>query len=240
MRLRVSRLTTGLPRKARDTVGCETPARNAMSNEVGFSCMNRGVNFAAPSGSDHGRGRQGKATARARCCAQTMKSRRYKFKKSHTVAGQPQGSVSKAALGKSVSPNRATHLDAGQRNTRRFSGQVERGEQTATGIEATECQDRFGGVDEFEIARDQQGKRFAPLEQAAKAVQGRGGIAFLRRHRQLPVLVRHRQPGRHVREARSFARIPRSEEHTSELQSHSDLVCRLLLEKKKKKYKTST
>src|SRR5438034_8702331 len=30
---------------------------------------------------------------------------------------------------------------------------------------------------------------------------------------------------------------PRSEEHTSELQSHSDLVCRLLLEKKKKKKK---
>src|SRR5260221_14756987 len=31
-----------------------------------------------------------------------------------------------------------------------------------------------------------------------------------------------------------FARNPaRSEEHTSELQSHSDLVCRLLLEKKK-------
>src|SRR5438034_5550527 len=29
-------------------------------------------------------------------------------------------------------------------------------------------------------------------------------------------------------------RIARSEEHTSELQSHSDLVCRLLLEKKKK------
>src|SRR5438132_6584813 len=31
----------------------------------------------------------------------------------------------------------------------------------------------------------------------------------------------------------------RSEEHTSELQSHSDLVCRLLLEKKKKKQKMS-
>src|SRR5438132_10263922 len=30
-------------------------------------------------------------------------------------------------------------------------------------------------------------------------------------------------------------REDRSEEHTSELQSHSDLVCRLLLEKKKKK-----
>src|SRR5436190_9745985 len=33
--------------------------------------------------------------------------------------------------------------------------------------------------------------------------------------------------------------IERSEEHTSELQSHSDLVCRLLLEKKKKNSSTS-
>ena len=32
--------------------------------------------------------------------------------------------------------------------------------------------------------------------------------------------------------------IDRSEEHTSELQSHSDLVCRLLLEKKKKNHTT--
>src|SRR2546421_8796624 len=34
-----------------------------------------------------------------------------------------------------------------------------------------------------------------------------------------------------------ISRIMRSEEHTSELQSRSDLVCRLLLEKKKKKDK---
>src|SRR5436190_18097292 len=38
--------------------------------------------------------------------------------------------------------------------------------------------------------------------------------------------------------------LHRSEEHTSELQSHSDLVCRLLLEKKKKEtnivYATTT
>src|SRR6266496_6448651 len=33
------------------------------------------------------------------------------------------------------------------------------------------------------------------------------------------------------------ARAPRSEEHTSELQSRRDLVCRLLLEKKKKRAK---
>src|SRR5438034_2929184 len=39
------------------------------------------------------------------------------------------------------------------------------------------------------------------------------------------------------RNGRTAASCPRSEEHTSELQSHSDLVCRLLLEKKKKKKK---
>src|SRR5438132_8404188 len=49
--------------------------------------------------------------------------------------------------------------------------------------------------------------------------------------------LRHlaRDPGRD-RGARLFRRPrpgSRSEEHTSELQSHSDLVCRLLLEKKK-------
>src|SRR5438132_10815616 len=42
-----------------------------------------------------------------------------------------------------------------------------------------------------------------------------------------------RQRGAHLSER--DRRRERSEEHTSELQSHSDLVCRLLLEKKKKK-----
>src|SRR5437773_8454718 len=42
--------------------------------------------------------------------------------------------------------------------------------------------------------------------------------------------ARHERP--HPRDA---SRPDRSEEHTSELQSHHDLVCRLLLEKKKKK-----
>src|SRR5436190_7784792 len=35
-----------------------------------------------------------------------------------------------------------------------------------------------------------------------------------------------------MEEHREISRAGRSEEHTSELQSHSDLVCRLLLEKK--------
>src|SRR5256886_8837587 len=37
-----------------------------------------------------------------------------------------------------------------------------------------------------------------------------------------------------------YPRAMRSEEHTSELQSQSNLVCRLLLEKKKKKNNTLT
>src|SRR3712207_8071485 len=40
---------------------------------------------------------------------------------------------------------------------------------------------------------------------------------------------------RRVRRGRARHRAPRSEEHTSELQSRQYLVCRLLLEKKKKK-----
>src|SRR5438034_3672199 len=42
----------------------------------------------------------------------------------------------------------------------------------------------------------------------------------------------------HNPNADTHSQVPtpdRSEEHTSELQSHSDLVCRLLLEKKKKR-----
>src|SRR2546430_8137422 len=45
--------------------------------------------------------------------------------------------------------------------------------------------------------------------------------------------LRHRGAGRQI-----LHRDGRSEEHTSELQSQSNLVCRLLLEKKKKKKKT--
>src|SRR5256885_7741900 len=42
--------------------------------------------------------------------------------------------------------------------------------------------------------------------------------------------------GRHLCQPRHRARSYRSEEHTSELQSPCNLVCRLLLEKKKRRY----
>src|SRR5262252_10365424 len=50
------------------------------------------------------------------------------------------------------------------------------------------------------------------------------------RSRPCPAKTPARRPGLRLTSA-----LPRSEEHTSELQSHSDLVCRLLLEKKKKR-----
>src|SRR5438034_8667705 len=51
--------------------------------------------------------------------------------------------------------------------------------------------------------------------------------------------VGDRRPGAHSRPVGSAGhRHERSEEQTSELQSHSDLVCRLLLEKKKKRNQT--
>src|SRR5437667_7243357 len=43
----------------------------------------------------------------------------------------------------------------------------------------------------------------------------------------------------HLSRLHASPAIERSEEHTSELQSHHDLVCRLLLEKKKEEYITS-
>src|SRR5438034_7006325 len=46
-----------------------------------------------------------------------------------------------------------------------------------------------------------------------------------------------RLEGLQHRKVRGGRAVRRSEEHTSELQSHSDLVCRLLLEKKKKQRK---
>src|SRR5690606_40199187 len=49
---------------------------------------------------------------------------------------------------------------------------------------------------------------------------------------------RRRRPAGSRRFRMAAARLLRSEEHTSEFQSRENLVCRLLLEKKKKKTKT--
>src|SRR2546428_9012070 len=61
-------------------------------------------------------------------------------------------------------------------------------------------------------------------------------IYTLSLHDALPICPLH-APGRHLEEPAALVERlvvdHRSEEHTSELQSRSDLVCRLLLEKKK-------
>src|SRR5882672_5469209 len=62
-------------------------------------------------------------------------------------------------------------------------------------------------------------------------------IYTLSLHDALPISTtcqRARSAAGTARHARTSSRVTRSEEHTSELQPHSDLVCRLLLEKKKK------
>src|SRR5438105_15238235 len=70
-------------------------------------------------------------------------------------------------------------------------------------------------------------------------------IYTLSLHDALPICRRgSRRQARRCDHALGSARVPRaparrSEEHTSELQSRVDLVCRLLLEKKKKKERKS-
>src|SRR5438034_2043819 len=54
-----------------------------------------------------------------------------------------------------------------------------------------------------------------------------------RLHRRDRSLLGRGDPLLQLAHLRGEGRLIRSEEHTSELQSHSDLVCRLLLEKKK-------
>src|SRR3712207_8258803 len=69
----------------------------------------------------------------------------------------------------------------------------------------------------------------------SRLARRRPGARARPRRREGPVILRRaplrRRPRRAVR-----VRLRRSEEHTSELQSRQYLVCRLLLEKKKKIY----
>src|SRR5688572_31931850 len=56
----------------------------------------------------------------------------------------------------------------------------------------------------------------------------------------VPLLVGFRRDLAFHQQLGKFAALRRSEEHTSELQSQSNLVCRLLLEKKKKVTQNTT
>src|SRR5206468_5524669 len=85
----------------------------------------------------------------------------------------------------------------------------------------------------FRSPRQMDGGGPAPPRPAPRGVPERTGQRSrspARRTGSSPSTARRRPPGR----PRSSRAGPlRSEEHTSELQSRSDLVCRLLLEKKK-------
>src|SRR3712207_8516208 len=75
----------------------------------------------------------------------------------------------------------------------------------------------------------------------ALPISAQEGCPFLQRRRQQRQVpprvsrrVRFRLDPRHAEPSGPAAPVSRSEEHTSELQSRQYLVCRLLLEKKKK------
>src|SRR5205814_10497792 len=86
----------------------------------------------------------------------------------------------------------------------------------------------------------------APTEIYTLSLHDALPISLHPRHRDAAPLPRRRRPAHPLADARAPAaagarrrtrqgdRRPRSEEHTSELQSLRHLVCRLLLEKKKK------
>src|SRR2546427_12799464 len=80
----------------------------------------------------------------------------------------------------------------------------------------------LGDAQDF-LDRRQPLARAAPAVHAQRDHPGRDGV--------LPDVAR-RRPTQH-QAARVLGDRERSEEHTSELQSQSNLVCRLLLEKKK-------
>src|SRR2546430_15107922 len=74
----------------------------------------------------------------------------------------------------------------------------------------------------------------SPLEEAARLSRRLGNRVLLKREDLQPVFS-FKLRGAYNRIAHlSEASARRSEEHTSELQSQSNLVCRLLLEKKKR------
>src|SRR5438034_7776641 len=80
-----------------------------------------------------------------------------------------------------------------------------------------------------------QGNHAAPAD---ASLNGQRGILFLPpkspdKEKWNGVRMSSSDPGIEARTG--FPSVKRSEEHTSELQSHSDLVCRLLLEKKNNK-----
>src|SRR5690348_18162630 len=78
-----------------------------------------------------------------------------------------------------------------------------------------------------------------PYTTLFRSGEGEGAVRGAGRHEQREGQVERarRRPLPEVEEEPEAQAAPRSEEHTSELQSPVPLVCRLLLEKKKKKTK---
>src|SRR5690349_23247319 len=86
------------------------------------------------------------------------------------------------------------------------------------------------------IVRAEKRGTIKPGDTLIEATSGNTGIALamaaaIRGYRMVLIMPEHLSV-----ERRAVMKAFRSEEHTSELQSRRDLVCRLLLEKKKERY----
>src|SRR2546426_4756737 len=76
--------------------------------------------------------------------------------------------------------------------------------------------------------------RLAAVTATASLATHAAGEPFVARREVFEYLLDHPEFAAHLTRTLRIARYRRSEEHTSELQSPCNLVCRLLLEKKKK------
>src|SRR5256886_2872461 len=114
-------------------------------------------------------------------------------------------------------------------------------------VRSLQAQDRSGEADRRElepeahalernlVLRGESGRRDLALDPAvSEAARDQDAVRVLEASRPLFLQVDRFDPFQFHVDARRRARMmERSEEHTSELQSQSNLVCRLLLEKKK-------
>src|SRR2546427_1052085 len=122
------------------------------------------------------------------------------------------------------------------RSHRRLTSAFERSKKASLGCDLTgarrvlERRQRIAG---FPVVR-------ADLASERALTRRRHDIQRIEPRRDLPLEVEPLESGgceeRRIEAVAPLLHLLRSEEHTSELQSQSNLVCRLLLEKKKKKY----
>src|SRR5438132_196258 len=150
------------------------------------------------------------------------------------TADRPLERTRVAPRGHAVRAGRAVHRAArvGHRSAAGAAAPPRRRRQHRSGRGARPGGDARRRLDDRARPRERRGGRAGRVSGA-----GGGGVRSGHPHGAVPLgrEAGRRADGTPIRfSPERYCPVRRSEEHTSELQSHSDLVCRLLLEKKKK------